>query len=649
MAPPKITDTTTRNQRPRSLFVPDMFLSCDGAATDSINSATEICGNQSAPIGNSGIRAYGSINVTTSKHRNAIPPRKYPGRCAMYSAGRIGIPAARNTPYSKTGAKHATYIRRASIRIQPTTVNTTAVNDTMPSSCRIEKRLSTFTWSFPDCVSTQSAHRTRSTPLGNKPTHEKVDFVLPAFALRKPHRPYYPGTTPLTVRSHRPPRGPNHARRPPPVFGPIVRHRRRRTCRNGITRRGIRREGKTIATARSGIDRAAAGRGTHVAQIFAAQPDVQVRYVSDVDSERLKKAQTEFGLDTGHAVADLRKLLDDDLVDAVLVATPNHWHAPAAILACDAGKHVYVEKPCSHNIREGRLLVEAARRNHCHVQHGTQVRSTSTIRAAVDLLREGRIGDVLVCRAWNIQRRSAIGHAAPTEPPAGFDYDTWVGPAPMVPFQANCHHSTWNWFYHFGTGDMGNDGVHDVDYARWGLGVTTHPTQISAAGGKYFFDDDQQFPDTQQVTFTYPDTDGSPRAKTFIYEQRLWSTNYPHNCDSGVEFYGTEGQLFVSRRGKLQLLGNRNERLDVDAPLESQNAEAHVANFLAAIRGEQPLNAEIEVGHLSSSLCHLGNLATRLGRSLRFDPDAEQILDDPEANALVRRSYREHWATPQRA
>ena len=220
----------------------------------------------------------------------------------------------------------------------------------------------------------------------------------------------------------------------------------------------------------------------------------------------------------------------------------------------------------------------------------------------------------------------------------------------MIPFQSNRVHGGWHWWYHFGTGDMGNDGVHDIDYARWGLGVKTHPSTVSAIGGKYFFDDDQEFPDTQQVTFEYPG-DGRPGSKRMlIYEQRLWSTNYPHNVDSGVEFYGTKGQMFLSRRGKIEIFGERNKRIEVEVAGEAQNAEKHVANYLHCVRtGERP-NAEIEIGHLTTSLCHLGNLATRLGRSFRFNPETERIIDDKEADRLVSREYRpDHWGTPQGA
>src|ERR1051325_10449753 len=189
----------------------------------------------------------------------------------------------------------------------------------------------------------------------------------------------------------------------------------------------------------------------------------------------------------------------------------------------------------------------------------------------------------------------------------------------MTPYQSNLLHSSWRWFTNFGCGDAGNDGVHDIDIARWGLGMDTHPSRIVALGGKYFFDDDQQFPDTQQVAFEYPG-DGKPGScRMLIYEQRLWSTNYPYNVDSGVELYGTKGQLFLSRRGKAQLLDDHNKRETLDFKLNEQDAPAHIADFCDAIRNDRRPNADIAIGHLTASLCHLGNIATRLGRSLEFD------------------------------
>jgi predicted dehydrogenase len=389
------------------------------------------------------------------------------------------------------------------------------------------------------------------------------------------------------------------------------------------------------------------GRGTHDAANFQKMPGVELAYVCDVDESRRAKAAAALGVEPRRAVGDLRKILDDKSVDAVIIATPDHWHSPAAILAVNAGKHVYVEKPISHNIREGRLLVEAAQRNKRLVQHGTQVRSTSMIAEAVKLLRDGIIGDVLVAKCWNIQRRRSIGHEQPGTPPTGLDYDNWLGPAPLVAYQKNRCHDGWHWWYDFATGDMGNDGVHDIDYTRWGLGVETHPTKISAVGGKFFFDDDQQFPDTQQVAFEYAG-DGKPGSKRMlIYEQRLWSTNYPHNTDSGAEFYGSKGQMYLSRRGKIEVRGDRNAPIEVAVEPKGQDDVAHVRNFCDAIRGNAKITADALVGHLTSSLCHLGNIATRLGRSLNFDPKTEQFFDDKEANLLISRTYREHWGTPK--
>lgn len=391
------------------------------------------------------------------------------------------------------------------------------------------------------------------------------------------------------------------------------------------------------------------GRGSGVAQVFRNTKGVEVAWVCDPDSERLKKAADKFEIPAERAVADMRRVLDNKDVTAVLIATPDHWHSPAAILACEAGKHVYVEKPCSHNVREGRLLVDAARRNKTLVQHGTQCRSTGMMKEAIAQLREGVIGPVLMAKAWNVQRRGGIGRPAEGTPPAGFDYDTWVGPATMAPYQANRIQGGWHWWYDFGTGDFGNDGVHDIDYARWGLGVETHPSLISAIGGKFVLDGDEQFPDTQQVAFEYPGDGSAGDRKLLVYEQRLWSSNYPFNVDSGVEFYGPKGQMFLSRRGKLQVLNDKNQKVELGIAGEAQNEVAHVGNLCEAIRSGVPLNAEIEIGHVSASLCHLGNIATRVGRTLKFNPKTERIVGDDESDRLLSRHYRDHWGKPREA
>lgn len=308
------------------------------------------------------------------------------------------------------------------------------------------------------------------------------------------------------------------------------------------------------------------GRGAGLAEEFAGLANVA--YVCDPDESRRRRAQEK--VRAQHAVADLRRILDDESVDAVVIATPEHWHAPAAILACDAGKHVYVEKPCSHNVREGRLLVEAARRSKRVVQHGTQSRSNPFIAGAIQMLREGVIGDVLVAKAWDIQRRANIGHDKPSDPPPGVDYDLWVGPAEFVPYQANRFHYHWHWWYNFGVGGLGGDGPHEIDYARWGLGVETHPTTVAGLGSKYYFDDDQEYPDTGTVVFEWPGDGQVGHKRQFIFELRIWSTNYPYNVDSGAEFYGTKGKMFLSKRGKLEILDDDVRPPELPAELASR-------------------------------------------------------------------------------
>ncbi|UCG47825.1 MAG: Gfo/Idh/MocA family oxidoreductase [Phycisphaerales bacterium] len=388
------------------------------------------------------------------------------------------------------------------------------------------------------------------------------------------------------------------------------------------------------------------GHGSGLLKSFVAQKDVEVVYVCDPDANRANQAAHTVEQAAGRKpgiVADLRRVLDDKDVDAVIIATPDHWHAPATILACEAGKHVYVEKPCSHNIREGRLMVEAARRCRRVVQVGTQTRSADYVIRAMQLLREGAIGDVLAAKAWNSQLRRNIGKAKPVDPPAHLDFDLWLGPAPVVPYQSNLLHSTWRWFLAFGTGDIGNDGVHDIDIARWGLGVEAHPNTVASIGGKYFFDDDQQFPDTHYVVFEYVGARG--RKKQLVYEQRIWSPYVQEGYENGNAFYGTRGMMILGKKDGWRLYGRRNELVDqMKGRLDST---AHHRNFLDAIKTGEPLNADIQVGHLSAALAHLGNIAARVGRIIQFDPQAECVLNDDRANELVRRRYRSgHWAVP---
>lgn len=390
------------------------------------------------------------------------------------------------------------------------------------------------------------------------------------------------------------------------------------------------------------------GRSKSLAKAFGEH--ATAGWACDPDSRRAGEFQQTFAAD--QVTGDLRRVLDDQSVDAVVVATPDHWHAPAAILACEAGKHVYVEKPCSHNFREGQLLVQAARSNGVVVQHGTQSRTNPLIAGAIQLLREGVIGDVLVSKAWNIQRRRNIGHATPSPPPSHVDYDTWVGPAEFLPFQSNRFHYDWHWWYNFGTGDIGNDGTHEIDIARWGLGVSGLPATASAIGGKFWFDDDQQFPDSATCVFQWPDAGPTGGQKQLIFEMRIWSKNYPHNVDTGIEFYGTQGMLFVSKRGKLTIWNDSNQRIPTPTPTPDNTpelAESHQVDFLQAITTGRAPAAGIAIGHDSCSLVHLANISVRTGRSLAVDPELQSIRDDSEASGMLRRTYRAdgHWAVPE--
>ena len=387
-------------------------------------------------------------------------------------------------------------------------------------------------------------------------------------------------------------------------------------------------------------------QGKNVGTAFATLPNVEIAAVCDPDGTRAGEAKA--ALKAGGSVADLRRVVDDKRIDAVIIATPDHWHAPAAIMACEAGKHVYLEKPCSHSLREGRLLLDTARRRSVVVQHGTQSRSNPFVADAVQMVREGAIGEVLVAKAWNVQKRATIGRLRPSEPPPGVDYDLWVGPAPFAPFQANRFHYNWRWWRRFGNGDVGNDGMHELDYARWGLGVDALPTSIAGLGGKYLMEDDQEFPDTATLVFEYAGDGPKQNSRQLIFEMRLWSNTYPHNCDGGAEFYGTKGQLFVSKRGKVELRDDKNKPVEIKPRTVPNPIAEHAADFLDAIRQGRRPNADIEEAYRSTALVHLGNTAVQLGRGLKFDQATNRTVGDAEADRLLDGTYRDgHWAVPK--
>ena len=296
------------------------------------------------------------------------------------------------------------------------------------------------------------------------------------------------------------------------------------------------------------------GMGTNHIKTMCQRDDVIFSFVCDADTKRAEagaKLVQEFTGQTPKVVTDMRRVFEDKSVQAVLMATPDHWHAPGAILAAQAGKHVYVEKPCSHNLREGRLMIEAAAQNKVCMQVGTQSRSTASVAAIIEKLRSGIIGEILVAKAWNSQLRKNHGHQPDGEPPPELDYDLWLGPVPKVPFKKTYHPAHWRWFHHFGAGDFGNDGVHDIDIARWGLGVEQHPNRIIGQGSKLFFDDDQEWPDTLYCAFEY-DIEG--KTKQLIYEQRDWSPYVQEGHENGCAWYGTKGMVIG---GKVTLRGDQ--------------------------------------------------------------------------------------------
>ncbi len=430
-----------------------------------------------------------------------------------------------------------------------------------------------------------------------------------------------------------------------------------------VTRREFLETAGTIAAAATIVSSASAGvtdpvpialigcggmGSNHLGQLVKNKA-VKVTAVSDVDQNRLAAA-TKTVVDNGHSepnsVQDFRKVLDDPKIQAVWIAMPDHWHAPATILAVNAGKHVYVEKPCSHNLWEGRLMIEAARKNKRVVQVGTQSRSTNHIIEAMKRLHSGAIGDVLVAKAWTSQLRGNIGHQKPSDPPKNLDFDAWLGPAPDRPYQSNLLPGVWRFWYDFGVGDIGNDGVHDIDIARWGLGVTTQPTHVAAVGSKYFFDDDQEFADNQYCVWEWPGDGQVGHKRMLVYEQRDWSPYHQEGFENGNAYYGTKGIMILGKGGGWKMYAPRGKLIEEMSG--TPDLAAHHENFLRCMKtGEKP-NGDIEINHLSSSLCHLGNIACRLGRTLTLDPEKEQILNDPEANGMLRRKYREgHWAVPK--
>lgn len=385
------------------------------------------------------------------------------------------------------------------------------------------------------------------------------------------------------------------------------------------------------------------GRGRAIAGGFTRLPEVEIAYFAEVDANVVKPALeivAKAGRKPPVVVTDMRRAFDDKTVDAVVIATPDHWHAPAAILACQAGKDVYLEKPCSHNIREGILLVQTARRTGRIIQHGTQGRSREITRKAIDFVHSGKLGKVLMAKAWNVQLRRDIGHKPDSSPPEGVDYDTWVGPAPWLPFNENRFHYNWHWHWNFGTGDIGNDGAHQIDMARWALQVE-YPLEAAGMAGKIFFQDDQKTPDTMTISYRYPG------GKMLLFEMRIWNPYAMDGVENGVAVYGSEGMMHIGkwdRQWGYKVFDRRGKEVVFEQATGED--EGHLKNFIECLKTRKKPNADIETGHISVVHCHLGNIIARTGRNLRFDAATGTIPGDAEATKLTGRQYRKHWGTP---
>jgi len=386
------------------------------------------------------------------------------------------------------------------------------------------------------------------------------------------------------------------------------------------------------------------GRGANLASWFARLPESQIVAICDPDESRGQKLCQQVEQIAGKRppyVNDFRTLLDKIDVDALAVATPDHWHAPATIMGCVAGKDVYVEKPCSHNVAEGRLAVNAARKHKRIVQHGTNLRGAPHYLKAAQLLKEGVIGKVLMVKAINNQQRGRLAHRPDEPTPAGVNYDLWLGPARKQPFNRNRFHYGWHWLWEFGTGDLGNDGVHQIDIGRLLTGLKG-PNAVSCSGAKLGSKGDaQETPDTLVVTWEYDDM-------LYVFEQRDF-TPYRmqgHRLDNDNIVYGDKGYMMIDRDG-YRVFYKREKGPEfferwTDKP-------THYQNFITCVksRKQEDLLADIEEGHLSSMLCHLGNISYRTGRRLVFDPKTETFPHDKQANELLAREYRKGYELPK--
>jgi predicted dehydrogenase len=392
-------------------------------------------------------------------------------------------------------------------------------------------------------------------------------------------------------------------------------------------------------------------RGFYLARMFAQLAGTEVGFICDPDENVLNKTVAEIEKLTGkkpRAFKDVRRLLEEKDLDALVIAAPDHWHAPATLMALKAGKHVYVEKPCSHSPAEGEMIVAAAARYNKTVQMGNQRRSFPRNVEAIQALHEGVIGRVYFAKGWYANARKSIGVGKPAPVPAHLDYELWQGPAPRKPYKDNLIHYNWHWFWNWGTGEALNNGTHEIDVMRWGLGVD-YPTKVVSAGGRFAFKDDWETPDTQTITFEFANN------TAMLWEGRSCNDYDEVRSGRGVIFYGEKGTLVIPGGDdyKIYDLGNKL-RQEVKTNLQQADAtntmgmgekldSLHLVNFMEAIRGNATLASPIAEGHKSTLLPQLGNIAYRTGRTLWCDPANGKIKNDPEAMKLWSRAYEKGW------
>ena len=415
----------------------------------------------------------------------------------------------------------------------------------------------------------------------------------------------------------------------------------------GTAVRGLASPNDTVRMAVVGVG----GRGGSHVGAWPKQTNVQIVALCDVDQSHLAAKLNSLEaakLPTPKTYVDIRKMLEDKEIDAVSIASPNHWHALQTIWACQAGKDVYVEKPCSHNVFESQQIVAAARKYDRIVQQGSQSRSSPALREAVERMTKGEFGELYMARGLCYKWRDTIGKTPVSPVPPGVDYDLWTGPAPKREFTKNRFHYNWHWMWDTGNGDLGNQGIHEVDIARWGLGVT-HPTKVSAIGGKFMFDDDQETPNTISAAYEF-DVDGKKKMMTF--EVRHWISPHEAGISEGKpgntignQFYGSNCYLVIDNYNKYYSFLGRDQKPGPTATARDE----HWANFIGAVRSRkrQDLTAEVEEGALSCNLMHLANISYRVGRTLHWDSKTMTCIGDPEANKMLTRDYRVPYVVPQ--